>query len=231
MKHRDWTEPIRTGIALDVDRWGVPLVDAAAFLARIEASAALQALAQDGIDGQVRALLAAVALQDAILDPAGRAVEALANAPLEALRERLEAAGLEPELVAEALRRAARSESTPKRAGRKRSPRGDAVYRIDYALAHDAGLSARKRARLVASVVSDFFEPMTSEAVRLHLKDARARRRRAKLSSAEVVAAFLSCTESALRALGVARDRGPEERLAERHESGARGYMVRLNRE
>jgi len=226
-----WANAIREAVRLDVERWGVPEGAGRDFVRRLDASPALAALAREGIDGRIRALLAASALRDVILDPVGLALARLVAAPSIDLQRKLTAAGVAPDLIAIATARA-EAESKPRlRPGRKRSVRGDAIYQLDLALRADTEMATRERCRIVASICSDFFGPTTREDVRLVLKDARQRARRARKDGTETLGALLTATESASLEAGLSKDRDPATRRASRHDSGARGYLVRGKRE
>lgn len=230
----EWLDAVRIGVGHDVERWGVPRAEADAFLAQLSASGTLADLANAGVDGLVRALLAASALRDAVLDPVGRTVDALgaqrSSDAANAFANRLRDAGLDADLVEEAVRRLQHNQRQAPSPGRKKTKRADAIHLLEYALEHDAGLSARARHRVVAAIVSDFYEPIDAEGVRQIMKDVR-RRRGGRTVRGRPIVAFHSCTEDALRALGVAKPRTPEERGRTPHASGARGYLVVEGRE
>lgn len=90
-------------------------------------SQALTDLARGGLDGLGRALLAASALRDAILDPVGRTVDELerlaAASDAESFAGRLRTAALDEDLIAVAMRRRIEGQRPPVSPGVKRTPR------------------------------------------------------------------------------------------------------------
>ena len=77
-KQRTWRHyvaDIRNYVARDRDEWEIAAAPAADYIAWVEASAVLRTLVADGLAGYMRAVLADLALRDAILDSVGHALE------------------------------------------------------------------------------------------------------------------------------------------------------------
>jgi hypothetical protein len=226
-KPADWLKPFRARLKVEVGGGFATKETAAEFLEMVEASPTLESLAAGDVQDRMRALLVVLALLDVVLDPVGRGLaRAQSELRTKATAKRAEALremGLDEKAAARWASKRKKSGSP----GRKRSTKGDAIYQLETVLRLEAaGLLVRARRRLIADLVSEFVEPTTAEDVRLSVKDATQRDRRAATRSVKPLAAFLTSAESALLAAGLVTDKTPADRQRERHFSGARALLT-----
>jgi hypothetical protein len=242
-----WLKDARGFVMREVERWGVAQEAAGAYLERLEKSDTLRASLGDGVVGEMRTMLAELALRDAMLDPVGSALRgaelliergtpAFARTVKDAKQVRraaeiLAAAGQGDlaEIVATRRKQMLTPVSRPG-AGQPVSPRKRAAYELERVLRLDSDLPVGARRAFIASLVTEFVAPETPQRVKNAIVDAERRDRRAALrhfdSGTPVPkGAFYTGAESTLLAAGLVKPQSEVERFDAGHFSGVRAFF------